>query len=172
MRIPLLLRAGLVLVPFLALGCNESTPPAEPDPVLPPLAAPTPAPAPTPEPTPAITGCSVGPGTWNENCLRTSPAFLEEVNAAIDRVVARRPELFDLNNQRGNGGFLVLNPDAYHEEVMVELRRAGYCAVKDHNEIGVKIDNTLNDQFHIMLSSGHVRRGEASYRATCWPAWF
>jgi hypothetical protein len=36
----------------------------------------------------------------------------------------------------------------------------------------VKIDNSLNDQFHIMLSSGHIRRGEASYRSTCRPAWF
>ena len=56
--------------------------------------------------------------------------------------------------------------------MLVELREAGFCAVKDHNEIGVKVDNSLNDQFHIMLSSGHVRRGEASYRSTCRPAWF
>ena len=168
MRFPLLLRATLIVVPFVALSCNESTPPTEPEPV----AAPTPAPAPTPEPTPAITGCGAGPGTFNENCVRTSPAFLEEVDAASDRVVARRPELFNLDNQRGHRGYLVLNDEEYHREVIVELRRAGYCAVKDHNEIGVKIDNSMNDQFHIMLSSFHVRRGSASYRTTCRPAWF
>jgi hypothetical protein len=165
-------RAVLILVPFLILGCNESTPPAAPDPVVPPAAAPTP--APTPTPTPAPVGCSVGPSSFNENCSRLSPAFLEDVNAAINRVVDRRPELFNFDDVRGQGGFLVRQQHAetYHQEVMVELRHAGFCAVKDANEIGVKIDNSLNDQFHIMLSSGHIRRGEASYRSTCRPAWF
>ena len=171
MRLPLLLRAGIVLFPVLALGCVENTPPAEPDPV-PPLAAPTEAPPPVTEP-PAPTGCSAPPSSFNENCQRLSPAFLEEVDAAINRVVARRPELFNFDDVRGPGGYKVRGDgEAYHQEVMVELRRAGYCAVKDANEIGVKIDNSLNDQFHIMISSGHVRRGEASYRSTCRPAWF
>jgi hypothetical protein len=162
-------RAVLVLVPFLTLSCNESTPPVAPDPVVPPPVVATPPPPPPPA---AALGCSAGPGTFNENCFRQSPAFLGAVDAAINRVVARRPDLFNLNDQRGAGGYLVLNSEAYHHEVMVELREAGYCAVKDRNEIGVKIDNSLNDQFHIMLSDFHVRRGEASYRSTCRPAWF
>jgi hypothetical protein len=162
-------RAVLALVPFVTLACVSSTPPAEPDPVVAPAAAATPTPPPTPPPP---VGCGVGPGTFNENCHRLSPAFLGQVDAAINRVVARRPDLFNMNDVRGPGGWRVLNPDVYHEEVMVELREAGYCAVKDRNEIGVKIDNSLNDQFHIMVSSGHVRRGEASYRSTCRPAWF
>ena len=165
-------RAILVLVPFLAFGCNDSTPPpVNPDPVAPPATVPTPNP-PTPPPPAATLGCNAEPGTFNDNCVKLSPAFLDEVDAAINRVVARRPELFNLNDARGQGGYLVLDGDAYHREVLAELRQAGFCAVKDHNEIGVKVDNTLNDQFHIMLSSGHVRRGEASYRTTCRPAWF
>ena len=171
MRLPMLLRAGVVLFPVLALACVENTPPAEPTDVAPPVTAPPVAPA---TETPAEpTGCSAGPSTFNENCVRLSPAFLEEVDAAINRVVARRPELFNLDDVRGPGGYKVRGDgEEYHQEVMVELRRAGYCAVKDANEIGVKIDNSLNDQFHIMISSGHVRRGEASYRSTCRPAWF
>jgi hypothetical protein len=165
------LRAVIVLFPIVSFGCGENTPPVQPDPVAPPVTAPPVAPA--AEPTPEITGCNVGPGTFNENCVRLSPAFLEEVDAAINRVVERRPELFNFNDVRGAGGFKVRGDgEEYHQEVIVELRRAGYCAVKDHNEIGVKIDNSLNDQFHIMLSSGHVRRGTASYRTTCRPAWF
>jgi hypothetical protein len=172
MRVPPILRAAIVLFPVLVLGCNESTPPAEPDPVLPPAAAPT-APPVTEPARPEATGCAAGPSTFNENCERFSPAFLEEVDAAIDRVVARRPELFNFDDVRGPGGYKVRGDgEEYHQEVLVELRRAGYCAVKDHNEIGVKIDNSLNDQFHIMISSGHIRRGEASYRSTCRPAWF
>ena len=163
-------RAVLILVPFLAVSCNDSTPPATPDPVVPPAAVPTPTPPPAP-PNAAV-GCSAGPGTFNENCTRLSPAFLQEVDAAINRVVERRPALFNFDDERGAGGYYVRDADEYHREVMTELRLAGYCAVKDRNEIGVKIDNTLNDQFHIMVSSGHIRRGEASYRSTCRPAWF
>jgi hypothetical protein len=168
-------RALLVLVPFLTFGCNDSTPPpVTPEPVLPPAAAPVAPPAPEPpEPGPgANVGCNAGPGTFNENCSRLSPAFLGNVDDAINRVVARRPELFNLNDARGQGGFRVLDSDAYYHEVVNELRLAGFCAVADGGEVAVKIDNSMNDQFHIMVSSGHVRRGEASYRATCRPAWF
>lgn len=169
-RFPSHCRAVFVLVPFLTLGCNDRTPPANPDPVVPPAAAETP--APPPDPPAAAVGCSAGPGTFNENCSRLSPAFLGDVDAAINRVVARRPELFNLNNVYGPGGFLVRDSDEYYREVVEELRQAGFCAVADGGEVAVKIDNTLNDQFHIMISSGYVRRGEASYRATCRPAWF
>jgi len=164
-------RAFLILVPFVAFGCNDGTAPAEPNPVVSPAAAATPTPPPPPPPAAAV-GCGAGPGTFNENCTRQSPAFLGNVNAAIDRVVARRPDLFNLNDARGTGGYLVLKADEYHREVLTELRQAGFCAVKDANEIGVKLDNGFNDQFHIMISSGHVRRGESSYRTTCRPAWF
>ena len=164
-------RAILVFVPFLSLACNSSTPPVTPEPVLPPAAAPTPPPTPVPGPN-ATLGCNVGPGTFNENCFKLSPAFLADVDAAINRVVARRPELFNFDDVRGPGGFFVRDADAYHREVTTELRAAGFCAVKDANEIGVKVDNTLNDQFQIMVSSAHIRRGEASYRSTCRPAWF
>lgn len=170
MSFPSSIRAVLVLVPFLTLGCNDSTPPPVTPDTVPPAAVPTPTPPP-PGPNAGL-GCNAGPGTFNENCTRLSPAFLGEVDAAINRVVERRPELFNFDDVRGPGGYFVRDADAYHREVMTELRVAGYCAVKDRNEIGVKIDNTLNDQFHIMLSSFHVRRGEASYRSTCRPAWF
>jgi hypothetical protein len=165
------LRYVLVLVPFVAFGCNDGSAPAEPNPVISPAGAATPTPPPPPPPAAAV-GCNAGPGTFNDNCQRLSPAFLADVNAAIDRVVARRPDLFNLDDARGQGGFYVRNPDAYHQEVLTELRQAGFCAVEDHGEIGVKVDNTLNDQFHIMVSDQHIRRGEASYRSTCRPAWF
>jgi hypothetical protein len=164
-------RALVFVVPFVILGCSDSTPPVTPEPEVAPAAVATPTPPPAPGPNATI-GCSAGPGTFNENCSRLSPAFLEDVDAAINRVVARRPELFNMDDVRGPGGYFVRNSDEYHREVMTELRLAGFCAVKDANEIGVKVDNSLNDQFHIMVSSGHIRRGEASYRSTCRPAWF
>jgi hypothetical protein len=174
MRLPHVLRAAVVLFPIVSFGCGENTPPVQPDPVAPPVTAPPVAPAAEPPRPAEPTGCNAGPGTFNENCPRLSPAFLEDVDAAINRVVARRPEMFNFDDVRGPGGYRINRglEEEYHQEVMVELRRAGFCAIKDHNEIGVKVDNTLNDQFHIMVSSGHIRRGEASYRATCRPAWF
>jgi hypothetical protein len=166
-------RAALAVASLVVLSCNQRTPPpVEPDPVVPPAAAPTPTPVPAHTPTPAPAGCGAGPGTMNDNCLRLSPAFLEDVDAAINRVVARRPELFNFDDERGRGGFYVNDSDEYYREVVHELRHAGFCAVADGGEVAVKVDNSMNDQFHIMISSGHIRRGEASYRATCRPAWF
>jgi hypothetical protein len=173
MRTPrVLLRSVLVLVPCVVLGCNHHTAPApvEPNPVAP--AAATPAtPPPTPPPAAAL-GCSAGPGTFNDNCSRLSPAFLADVDAAINRVVARRPDLFNLDDARGPGGYYVKDSDTYYHEVLVELRQAGFCAVADGGEVAVKVDNSMNDEYHIMISSGYIRRGEASYRSTCRPAWF
>ena len=166
MRFPSHRHAILGLASFLILGCNDNTPPVTPEVVIPPAAEPTAAPVAPP------VGCNAGPGTFNANCFKLSPAFLGDVDAAINRVVARRPDLFNVNDARGQGGFRVLDSDTYFDEVVMELRQAGFCAVADGGEVAVKIDNALNDQFHILVSSGHVRRGEASYRATCRPAWF
>lgn len=170
---PLSLRlrhSAIALIAAAALSCSSSSPtPVEP--------VPSPTPVPTPTPTPPHTpgsgqGCSAPAGTFNENCFRTSPTYLGEVDAAINRVVQNSPHLFNFDDQRGTNGFFVRNPDEYHRQVVQELRNAGLCAVKDANEIGVKQVNDFNDQFHILISSNHIRRGEASYRSTCYPAWF
>ena len=173
MRSPrvLSLRYVLVLVPFVVLACNDGSATVEPDPVISPAAAATPTPPPPPPPAAAV-GCNAGPGTFNDNCSRQSPAFLADVDAAINRVVTRRPDLFNLDDARGPGGYFVKDSDSYYHEVLVELRQAGFCAVANGGEVAVKVDNTLNDQFHIMISAGYIRRGEASYRGTCRPAWF
>ena len=41
----------------------------------------------------------------------------------------------------------------------------GLCAYYDGEELGVKNSNSFNDQFDILVSSGHIRRGAGSYRA-------
>jgi hypothetical protein len=48
----------------------------------------------------------------------------------------------------------------------------GYCAFYDGEEMAVKNTNKFNDQYDISTSSGYIRRGDGSYRSTCWPAWF
>ena len=86
--------------------------------------------------------------------------------------MAKSPQIFDFDNQRGDGGYFVKNVDKYYRDVVQELGNDGLCALVDGGgEIAVKSQNRFNDQYHIMLSSGHVRRGEASYRRLL-PAWF
>jgi hypothetical protein len=113
-----------------------------------------------------------GPGA-GDDCPRTSPSFLGDVDAAINRVVAKHPGLFNLDDIRGRDGFYVNEVDEYYRQVVAELGAAGICArVDGGGEIAVKSDNASNDQYHIMISDRHIRRGDASYRATCYPAWF
>jgi hypothetical protein len=136
--------------------------------------APQPTPTPGPTPPPPSATCSPGTGTGSgSQCQRSSPQFLGDVDAAIDRLVEQHPELFDLRDQQGAGGYLVLDPIRYHDGVVANLRAAGFCAqVFSYEEIAVKRDNTFGEGYDILLSTNHIRRGEGSYRGTCAPAWF
>jgi hypothetical protein len=168
---------ALLALSLLAVSCGSSTP-AEPTP------SPTPTPvtvvstpAPTPTPINPRTACGIGPGVGSgleSACPRSGESFLIEVNGAIDRVAAKNPQIFDFDNQRGDGGYFVKDVNRYYNAVVMELATVDrLCAVVDGGgEIAVKSQNSFNDQYHIMLSSGHVRRGDTSYRATCAPAWF
>src|SRR6185503_15970944 len=101
-----------------------------------------------------------------------NPTFLNEVNSAIDQLVQSQPQIFDLNNALGDGGYRVLSPGQYYVGVMRNLQEMGFCANFDGEEMQVKNSNNFNDQYHIMISSGYVRRGASSYRTTCTPASF
>jgi hypothetical protein len=121
--------------------------------------------------------CGVGPGTGDgleEHCPRTSPTYLSEVDAAINRAIQNRPELVDLNDRAGQGGYFVRDVDGFFDEVVREIAAGSrLCAAVDADlEIAVKRDNASSEQYKLMWSSGYIRRGESSYRATCTPAWF
>jgi hypothetical protein len=161
------MRPLLVLLVCLAVACGGSSSSGP----TPPLSTPTPAP---PVTTPAPRGCNVtalGPGD-GLSCPREQPSFLVEVDAAIEAVVRRHPEYFDLNNTSGRGEYLVLRPAPFVVEVIRELEAVGLCAGTDTQELQVKRTNDFNDQYHIILSTGHIRRGFPSYRSTCSPAAF
>ena len=72
----------------------------------------------------------------------------------------------------GEGGFKVLNPDAYYAGVIRNLEARDFCAGYDFAELQVKNSNSFSEQYDIMLASGHIRRGAGAYRATCAPANF
>ena len=165
------LRFAPALAVVLGVACSDSGAPTAP---ATPAPTPTPAPAPTPV---ALTACQrIGPGVGDANsrCQMTSPSFLSQVDKAIDQLVKDKPQLFDLNNIRGGGGYFVKGSlDEYFNGVVKNINDMDLCAVVDRSgEIAVKDSNESSDQYHILLSSGHIRRGQASYRATCFPAWF
>ena len=159
-------RLPLVLC-CVALACGEKSSSAP----TPPLTSPasTVPVAPLPPRGCGVTGLGPGDGL---NCPRELPSFLNEVDAAIEAVVRRHPEYFDLNNTSGRGEYLVLRPAPFVLEVVRELEAVGLCAGSDTLELQVKRTNAFNDQYHIILSTGHIRRGFPSYRATCSPAAF
>jgi hypothetical protein len=164
--------AALLLLGSLAVSCGQETD-APAAPAATPAPTPAPAPTPTPAPTPIGLGCGLSKGTGTgEGCPRENPSFLKEVDTAINRVVEKQPRLFDLNDSRGGGGYLILNRNKFYAAVVDELNLMGLCAIDDGVEVSLKNTNKWNDQYRIDLSTGHIRRGESSYRATCYPAYF
>src|SRR4029453_2045989 len=108
---PYVLAAALVLI-----ACGPHTPAA---PVLETPPPPAPTPVPPPPPTTPRVARGVGAGTGDgleEHCPRTSPLFLSEVDAAINRVVDRHPELVDRDRRAGAGGFWGQDIDGFFGE--------------------------------------------------------
>lgn len=180
-------------------GCNaiqdklnptDPTPPKEtpaplPIPVIPPRASPTPTPQPTPTPTPnpnptptpnpPPTGgaCSLPPSNNPDApCSMGSASFLDQVDKAITQVTQQQPGIFDFDDKRCGNCYYVKNPGKFAAGVVANLSAMGLCAYYDGEELAVKNSNSFNDQFDILVSSGHIRRGEGSYRTTCRPSWF
>jgi hypothetical protein len=143
-----------------------------------PAATPTPNPGggtPQPTPPPGNTqscGLPAGTGSGN-NCPYERAAFQDAVEQAIDAAIRKYPSLFDMKDSRCPQGCpRILNSDGYWDAVTAEIRRLGYCAVNDGEELAVKNTNSWNDQYDVISGDFYVRRGAGSYRSTCHPAWF
>jgi hypothetical protein len=142
-----------------------------------PAATPTPAPGsdPTPPPAPPPSGgsCRLPPSsTPDAPCSMQSPSFLGPVDKAITQLTEQQPSLFDFNQKTCENCFHVRNEEAFVTGVIKNLNAAGYCAYYDGEELAVKNSNSFNEQYDILVSSGHIRRGAGSYRSTCNPSWF
>lgn len=137
-----------------------------------PVVTATPTPLPTPPPVLTAT-CPIGMGDPTGSCSRDSPELLADVDAAINKVVSRHPEYFDLYDQRGDGGYYVKSQGAFYVALLEALREGGrLCAAFDGTEVQVKDSQVLHEQYQVIFSPGYIRRGTASYRASCYPAGF
>ena len=139
-----------------------------------PSSSPGPNPTPTPTPAPPSGGsCSLPPSSNpNAPCTVQSPLFYSDVDKAITLLVQQQPSLFGATTTNCPNCFYVNNVSAYISGVIKNLNAAGYCAFWDGEELGVKDSNSFNEQYDILISSGHIRRGGGSYRSTCTPSWF
>jgi hypothetical protein len=96
------------------------------------------------------------------------------VEAAIDRLVRERPGLFNLQEESGAGQYRVLEPDAYLDGVIANLRAAGYCAERtvDRERLRLKSSNAFSEEWDIITARGFIRRDRHAYEETCQPAVF
>jgi len=155
---------------FVVSCGGSSTPTTPPSPV--PTVAPTAEPSPSPIASPGASSCRFGKGTVGAYCDRQVAALGPDVDAAITLLTQQRPDIFDLNQQAGEGGYKVLKPDDYYAGVIANLESRGFCAAYDFVELQVKNSASFSEQYDIMLASGHIRRGAGAYRATCSPPSF
>jgi hypothetical protein len=118
-------------------------------------------------------GCRLAPSR-ELTCSREREFFyLGDVDASIEQTMREHPEVFDFKvNAPGTNFPGVVNFDKYHEFVVQNLIAKGYCAIFDSEEIQVKKESRFSEHYDIHLGDGFVRRGEGSYRSTCWPAAF
>jgi hypothetical protein len=116
--------------------------------------------------------CPLGGGDLNASCVRSGSNLQVQVNAAIDKLVTERPDIFNTKDEASPGGYRVLKVDEYYAGVVRNLQATGLCAEYDLQYIQVKSSNDYSEAYAILVSSGHVRRGDGAYRQTCRPAIF
>jgi hypothetical protein len=120
--------------------------------------------------------CPIGRGDPAAECGKSAPQLTAAVEAAIDKLVQERPELFNKTEEAGanTGQYRVLARDAYIDGVIANLRAAGLCSERtvDRERVLVKSTNALSEEWDVLLSSGFIRRGSYSYKQTCEPSVF
>ena len=120
-----------------------------------------PGPPPTPAPPVVVFGCGLPRGAGDgRGCGFENTVFFGQVRAAIDRTKREHPEWFD--------GDIAVEVGRYVDETVDNLRRMGFCALNDGEEVAVKNSNDFSEQFDIVSSRGAVIQ---IYTATCRPAW-
>jgi hypothetical protein len=162
-----------IVTAVLAAGLACSGSPTTPPVTTPPTLVPDP-PTTTTTTTTTMPGATVScpKGTVDTHCSRGTPSYLNELDAAIDKLVADDPGLFDKNDVAGPREYRIRNLDDFYQGVIKNLQGQGLCAGFDLKEVQIKKSNEFNDQYDAVLGSGHIRRGLGSYRSTCSPASF
>ena len=161
---------------FLAaalLACGGGSSPSTPS--TPPATTPPATLPPTPVDPPLSASCNrlnLGTASGKEKCGPESPNFFDDLDRSIDTVIAQRPDIFDLNQFAGPGGYKVLSEGAFFVAVIQDLDKQGLCGGIYGEELAVTNINDYSDNFDIIDAKHYIRRGTNSYRSTCVPASF
>jgi hypothetical protein len=172
--------SAVAVVALLTLSCGGGDGPSGSTPV-------TTVPA-TPTPTPPVAGvgdsfnhasCPLGKGATGAECSRKHEALLSDVEAAMELLIQQKPQIFDLTKEYEGGtrAYLVVDKEAYMEGLVANLRAAGLCSERDPDDaeletIRVKDSVDFSEDYDVLLSTGHMRRGTGAYRQTCTPSSF
>lgn len=177
-RFPVAAAAALGVVAVLLLSCGGGGSPFSP---IPPTTPPSP-PPPTPPPIGGgdsfhDSSCPLGKGDVNAKCGQSRSALLVELETAMDALVQQKPQIFDLSDESAAGpnAYKVLDREAYLDGLVANLRAAGICSERDPDlleTIRAKSSSDFSEDYDVLLSSGHMRRGRGAYRQTCSPSAF
>ena len=164
---------------LLLTSCGDSTPAAS----TPPTTVPQPTPT-TPPPGGAgdsfnHASCPIGKGDPDATCERTRERLLNVYEDALTLLVQQKPAIFDLEDEAApdTKAYRVKDKEAYMEGIVANVRAAGLCAERDPDDgaqetIRIKSENDFSEDYDVLLSSGHMRRGGGAYRASCIPSSF
>jgi hypothetical protein len=123
-------------------------------------------------PAPSPTGCSLPP-SYEITCGSTDARYRDEVESAIDQLIAQRPELFDPDSHApGTDWPKVKDLQAYQLGVIEVLAKQGFCGRFDGEEIQIKRTNEFTEHYDVNFADAYVRRGAGIYRGSCYPAAF
>lgn len=165
----------------LMIACGSDSP------STPPPVTPTPQPTPSPSSSPGGSvgdpfnhaSCTLGKGSYTAECGSGSTALLQEVEEAIDLVIQQKPEAFDLTDEYAPGtrAYMIKDRETFLNTLVANLRLAGNCAERDPDDalqetIRLKNASDFSEEFDVILSTGHIRRGSGMFRRKCTPSNF
>ena len=117
--------------------------------------------------------CPEGMGSPEAVCDGGLPGLhLDQVYAAIDRLVETRPEMFDRERVIGQDGYKVIADDAFYLGVAEILQAQGLCAVWDYEQIQIKTSAASSEAYVLLDQKSFIRRGDRVLASTCVPAAF
>jgi hypothetical protein len=166
------LGAALLVIPSCGGGSGS--------PSSPPTAGPTPTPtAPTGGGGGTSASCSIGPGSEDSECGKSSSRLWGQVETAMDLTIQQKPQVVNKNDVATPNSELykVLDKPGLLDGTIDNLRRAGLCAQRDpadymYERIQVKSENGYSETYDVVSSDDYIRRGNGTYFETCTPSSF
>jgi hypothetical protein len=117
--------------------------------------------------------CPEGMGSPEAVCDGDLPGLhKDQVDAAIEQLLATRPELFDRERVVGHDGYKVIADDAFYEGVAGLLQAQGLCAVWDYEQLQIKTTAASSEAYVLLDQKSFLRRGDRALSSTCVPAAF